>query len=126
MTLTRVLLLPAMPKAARSLAVVMHGTAAHNVRVSVEAGFDSTLPAPLLFRPSPCRACWKNRRGARNMSGLHHANTTALIFRRLALRSSTSSSVAMLVAPACMAHARCSASPARSELAASRTNVAAR
>ena len=56
MALTRVLLLPATPHSAWSLAVVMRGTAARNVRVPVEAGFDSTLPAPLLFRPSQCCA----------------------------------------------------------------------
>ena len=51
---------------------------------------------------------------------------TTFIFRRWALRLRVSSSVAMYFAPAASAHARCSASPARSALAASCTSPAAR
>lgn len=62
MSLTRVLPLPVTPHAAWSLAAVTRNTAACNVRVSTGAALDSTLPAPLLFRPPQCRACWKRWR----------------------------------------------------------------
>ena len=57
---------------------------------------------------------------------LAYPNTTGLIFKRKALRASTPSSVAMRPEPARSAQARCSASPARSAVAASSVNIAAR
>jgi len=56
----------------------------------------------------------------------HEKKTTGLIFSRCALRPSTASSVAMLLAPACSAQARCKASPARRAAGASRAKAAAR
>ena len=55
-----------------------------------------------------------------------HVNATGLIFKRCALRAITVSSVAICLAWACSAHARCSASPARNALSASSAITAAR